>query len=150
MIQSANSDPGRIDDSFSELYHLAGSVPRTPASYYEIDPLSGRPTNKPCQRTNETVHASVRIRKGLRGRGLDDHGLYNPPSLDHWICTGVGGTADDSYIKWILPGHESLPGHEEKSMPEDELSELELALIGMSPLIKDNIWKIQGTNQSKL
>ena len=98
--------------------------------------MTGKPKNVPCQGTNERVHASVRIRKGLHGRGLDDNGVYNPPSLKDWVCTGV----DSKKPRWILPGHK------EKSMEEDELLPLELELMKfISPDLPQHIWNIQGS-----
>jgi hypothetical protein len=82
------------------------------------------------------MHASVRIRKGIPGRGLDDHGIYNPPALDGWTCTGVA----DKKVQW------RLPGHNKKTMDEDELLDLELELMEfISPGMSEELWKIQGT-----
>ena len=87
------------------------------------------------------MHASVRIRKGLHGRGLDDNGVYNPPALQDWVCTGV----DSKSVKWILPGHK------EKSMDEDELLPLELELMEyISPDVRQQLWNIQGSASKEM
>jgi hypothetical protein len=120
----------------SPLYALTHSRARSPGQYWEADPKTGQPLNIPCQGTNERMHASVRIRKGIPGRGLDDHGIYNPPALDGWTCTGVA----DEKVQWLLPGHDK------KTMDEDELLDLELKLMEfISPGMSKDLWKIQGT-----
>jgi hypothetical protein len=120
----------------TSMYALTHSRARTPGQYWETDPTTGQPLNIPCKGTNEHMHASVRIRKGIPGRGLDDHGTYNPPSLDGWICTGVA----NKKVQWLLPGHNK------KTMDEDELHDLELELMEfISPDIHEDLWEIQGT-----
>lgn len=129
--------PGRIDNSLTSFYQLTHTLWRTPDQYWETNGVTGRPTNIPCRGTNEHVHASVRIRIGLHGHGLDDHGIYKPPSLQDWICTGVD---DKKKVRWVLPGHS------DKSMDEDELQPLEIELMKfISPEIYDSFWYIQGS-----
>ena len=135
------SSLGRIDESLTAFYKLTHSLPRTPDQYWETDGQTGKPKNVRCQGTKEHVHASVRIRKGLHGRGLDDNGVYNPPALRDWTCTGV----DSKNPRWTLPGH-TMPGQKEPLMEEDELLPLELELMQyISPYVYDNLWKIQGS-----
>jgi hypothetical protein len=82
------------------------------------------------------MHASVRLRKGIPGRGLDDHGVYDPPAMQGWKCTGV----NDQKVQWILPGHEN------NTMDEDQLLPLEVELMKyISPSVYENLWKIQGS-----
>jgi hypothetical protein len=82
------------------------------------------------------MHASVRIRKGIPGRGLDNHGVYNPPAISGWTCTGV----NDQKVQWILPSHEK------KTMDEDKLLPLEIELMNyISPIVYQNLWEIQGS-----
>jgi hypothetical protein len=82
------------------------------------------------------MHACVRIRKGVPGRGLDDHGVYNPPALAGWTCTGVS----EENVQWFPLGHETKP------MPEDKLLPLEIALMEyISPGFEKKLWKIQGS-----
>lgn len=120
----------------SPLYALTHSRARSPGQYWEADPKTGQPLNIPCQGTNERMHASVRIRKGIPGRGLDDHGIYNPPALDGWTCTGVA----DEKVQWLLPGHDKI------TMDEDKLLDLELKLMEfISPGMSEDLWKIQRT-----
>jgi hypothetical protein len=82
------------------------------------------------------MHASVRIRKGTPGRGLDDHGVYDPPALSGWSCTGV----EEHNVQWIIPGHYK------KTMAEDELLPLEIELMKYISLdTYKNLWIIQGS-----
>jgi len=117
--QPLNWGTGKINESMTSIYKLTHSLARTPDQYWETDGKTGKPMNIQCQGTNEHVHASVRIRKGLHGRGPDDNGVYNPPALQDWVCTGVG----EEKVRWILPGHK------EKVLPEDELLPLEKELL---------------------
>jgi hypothetical protein len=82
------------------------------------------------------MHASVRIRKGTPGHGLDDHGVYDPPALSGWSCTGV----KEHNVRWIIPGHNK------KIMAEDELLPLEIELMKYISLdTYNNLWIIQGS-----
>ena len=78
----------------------------------------------------------MRIRKGVPGRGLDDHGVYNPPAVAGWTCTGV----NEENVQWLPLGHDTAP------MPEDTLLPLEVELMKfISPRIWQNLWVIQGS-----
>jgi hypothetical protein len=82
------------------------------------------------------MHASVRIRKGIPGRGLDDRGVYDPPALQGWDCTGV----NEKKVQWVLPGHER------RTMDEDKLLPLEIDFMKfISPAMYDKLWMIQGS-----
>lgn len=128
---------GRIDESLTTEFWLTHSRARTPGQYWETDPTTGKPTNIRCQNTKERMHASVRIRKGIPGRGLDDHGVYNPAALAGWTCTIV----NEEKVQWLPLGHDTVP------MPEDELLPLEMDLMRyISPDIEQKLWKIQGSS----
>ncbi|KAI9050104.1 hypothetical protein LZ554_006247 [Drepanopeziza brunnea f. sp. 'monogermtubi'] len=73
---------GKIWDSKTSLWTLAGTGLRTPGLNMRADPETGTPTRIPMQDTNERIHSCVRIRLDLDGLGLDDKGLYKPHALD--------------------------------------------------------------------
>ena len=69
----------------SEFYWLlAGQTPRTPGLNKEVDPKTGRQTNRFLQNTNERIHSSVRVRLTCRGLGLNDKSVWTAPSLSKW------------------------------------------------------------------
>jgi hypothetical protein len=72
---------GKIYDSSSAIYTLAGKQWRTPGLYFCADPETGLPTSTPLENTNERIHSSVRVRLELEGLGLDDNGLYEANAL---------------------------------------------------------------------
>lgn len=72
---------GKICESETGVYKLAGRITRTPGLYKRADPDTGNPTDIPMTHTNERIHSSVRIRLELGGLGLDDRGLYDCPAL---------------------------------------------------------------------
>jgi hypothetical protein len=118
------------------IYDLTHSLARTPDSYFETDPISGKPRDPPvpCKGTNEYVHASVRVRLGLHGLGLDDKRDYKPPALENWVCEGVGGQGSKGKIRWVKG---------EKQMMEDQLEPLELELINRSlDDVKDSLYSL--------
>jgi hypothetical protein len=118
------------------IYDLTHSLARTPASYFETDPISGEPKDPPvtCKGTNEYVHASVRIRLGLNGLGLNNKGDYEPPALENWVCEGVGGQGSEGRIRWVKG---------EKQMMEDRLEPLEMKLINRSSdKVKNSLYSI--------
>jgi hypothetical protein len=131
---------GKLNDSLSGIYDLYGRLARHPDDYYKTDPVSGETTKTPCRMTNEHVHASVRIRLGLGGKGLDDKGNYTPEALKGWSCKGVTGREADIYWERELKAGEK----QAKIMPEDKLSNLELELLnysnGIAPL---DFWEIK-------
>ncbi|TAQ87874.1 hypothetical protein B7494_g3808 [Chlorociboria aeruginascens] len=72
---------GRIDESETSYWLLAGKKIRTPGLYTRADPDTGSPTNIPMTHTNERIHSCVRIRLELEGLGNNDIGLYKCPAL---------------------------------------------------------------------
>ncbi|KAG9604501.1 2-amino-3-carboxymuconate-6-semialdehyde decarboxylase, partial [Aureobasidium melanogenum] len=135
----------RIDDSLHGIYYTTGSLDRTPKNYHEHD-IDGSETSTRCIGTEERVHPSVRIRMGLKGPSLDDEKRpYSPPALKNWSCVGVDGTEKPS-IRWVALN--KVLG----DMPEDNLSDLEMELLNMTPLKVDDVWKIQasGSGNHKL
>lgn len=75
---------GKIPNSQSGIYALAGNAVRTPGRYTVCDPHTGRATSRPLRDTHEYMHASVRARARLGGPGTEDKGKYDPEPLDSW------------------------------------------------------------------
>src|SRR5436305_13455251 len=99
-----------------------GKAKRTPCSYLVYDHFTGLPKKppQPLRNTNEKVHASVRVRLGLPGKGLEDKGNYSCAALDGWKVHGV----QDSETKFRWQNEDG-----QKSMEEDLLSEIEWELL---------------------
>lgn len=76
---------GRIYESVSLFYGIMGYGPRTPGLYRRTDYATGRPTDEMLSDTNESMHASVRVRIQRQGLGVDDApGPYSPVALKEW------------------------------------------------------------------
>jgi hypothetical protein len=95
---------GTLYNSFRFPQSLAGHIVRTPGRYRVTDPLTGVQNGKFLGVTNETIHASVRVRIDLGGRapesnqsnwsqfvqwlrrliGREGKLLYRPEALHHW------------------------------------------------------------------
>ena len=75
---------GELINSQAGIRALAGSKVRTPGQYYATNPHTGASTKMPLRHTNESVHPSVRVRLALKGKGIGDHGMYNPKALKGW------------------------------------------------------------------
>jgi hypothetical protein len=73
---------GKLYNSASGVYSIAGGTTRTPGCYYALDPETGEQTDRPLEDTNEYIHPSVRTRIVLRGPGEEDRGAYQPLALD--------------------------------------------------------------------
>lgn len=131
------------------IFRLAGKARRTPHEYHAVDKL----TYKAKQRllnTNECVHASVRIRMGLRGYGYNDKGFYDSQGLEGWTMEGTEASCSSAAssftsagknvverasmidVKWVKrdPDERSDPDF---VMPEDELGELEREIMKCWP-----------------
>lgn len=118
---------GKIINSMKGIQILAGKKVRTPGQYCVIDPKTGKVTDKKLCDTQEFVHASVRIRKGLKGRGTEDKGPYNPTSLAGYRLLG---DPHQGNTRWV---YTSAKGEPERVLREDTLGELELELLAKSP-----------------
>lgn len=141
------------------IFRLAGRARRTPHEYRATDRLSFRPKQR-LLNTNECVHASVRIRMGLRGYGYDDKGFYDSQGLEGWTMEGTevesppssaeGGEASPLItaaanpelgsmrdVKWVKRAHQNGEHsdfkHFDMVMPEDELGELEREILKSWP-----------------
>jgi len=111
----------------SFFYSLGGSRNRTPGAYrrqesanqhgtlvwilvglgHRVLKLLGRsePSMPKLHKTNETIHSSVRIRRGKKGLGYNDKGIYNPPALQGFVVHGLQ-TNPDTPIATSEPGPE--------------------------------------------
>ncbi|KAL2432670.1 hypothetical protein ABEF95_014355 [Exophiala dermatitidis] len=120
---------GKIHDSFTFFFKLGGSRVRTPGEYREqelasqhgmlvwmVSKLHDRlrrllpgkagkqvPLLPRLQRTNETIHSSVRIRMGRDGLGYNDKGKYDCDALQGWVMHGVE-TDPETPIAESTPG----------------------------------------------
>ncbi len=111
------------------IFRLAGSARRTPHEYHAIDRLTYRPKQH-LLNTHESVHASVRIRMGLKGYGYNDKGFYDSEGLEGWTMHGTESTGGEGQlggmkdVRWVKkdPQRKDEPP---LVMPEDELGELE-------------------------
>lgn len=153
----ANQNPPdrRIHDSMTLIFRLAGSARRTPHEYHAIDRL----TYKAQQRllnTHECVHASVRIRMGLKGYGYNDKGLYDSEGLEGWTMHGtesagergeLGGMSDVKWVKRDPQRRDDPP----LIMPEDELAQLEHEIMKSWPDVERGFTSIRpGTHHMKM
>jgi hypothetical protein len=147
------------------IFRLAGKARRTPHEYHAIDHL----TYKPKQRllnTHECVHASVRIRMGLRGYGYNDQGFYDSQGLAGWTMEGTESPTPTTTIgitdrrgsqlasmvdvKWVKkdPQERNDP---EMVMPEDELGELEREVMKSWPDVERGFAMIRpGTHSLRM
>lgn len=116
---------GKIHNSMSVFYLLGGSRDRTPGEYREEELASQygtllwifwkighriakmlgtkEQTMPRLRRTEETIHASVRIRRGKKGLGYNDKGIYDPPALRGWDMSGFK-TNPDTPVALNEPG----------------------------------------------
>jgi hypothetical protein len=107
---------GKIHNSMSLFFRLAGSKVRTPGEYRETQRASEHGTlwwllkrsiyhltlhlgaaevlQPRLQHTGETFHSSVRIRMGKKGLGYDDKGFYDSQALKGWEMMGEDANPD--------------------------------------------------------
>ena len=143
---------GKIHDSMTLVYHLGGSVTRTPKQYTEVNPDTLRPLTRLLQNTNETVHSSVRIRMGKNGLGYNDKGTYDSEALKGWTLHGdevdrhehpsdtpvVDNDSDDigkmDNVRWTKQTKQDGRAHV-LEMKEDKLGDLERTILDAWPEI---------------
>ena len=131
---------GRVYDSFRAFYYVTGVAVRTPGRYERTDPRLDKPTGQRLVHTEETVHASVRIRMALGGKGPEDRGTYVSQALMGWECVAPDKDAPDATSptaerqprrqrhRWV-----SKKGKDVVVLPEDELGLVEIELMRLSP-----------------
>jgi len=145
------------------IFRLAGKARRTPHEYHAIDRLTYRPKHR-LLNTHECVHASVRIRMGLRGYGYNDQGFYDSQGLTGWTMEGTESTTSTSStsdrrgselatmvdVKWVK---KDLQERNDPNlvMPEDELGELEREIMKSWPDVERGFALIRpGTHLQKM
>jgi hypothetical protein len=136
---------GQINNALTPTYWLAGTEKRHPLDYnaYDHDTGKEKVPRTPLKTTNESIHASVRLRIGLGGKGPDDKGIYRPEPLAAWSVNGVEDKpragpvslqeiqAAQKHIYWQVGADSS------KRLPEAVLSEREWSLLkSFSPSIE--------------
>lgn len=124
---------GKINESYGGLQTIAGSQVRTPGFYTATDPITGKNTGRLLRNTNESVHASVRLRWGGKDLGREDRGTYKPKALDGWTLRGAGANMEllgDDVIAWEL---ESAGTGANRVLREDELGPIEKKILETSP-----------------
>ncbi|KAH0535942.1 hypothetical protein FGG08_007162 [Glutinoglossum americanum] len=165
---------GNIDTTHnSAAYAIAGdhSV-RTPGQYRKIPPpVAPNASTEPLQDTGECIHASVRIRLGLGGPGINDDndglitdlrrgiGLgpkkgYRAEALEAadgrhaWKCVSGSGDNPNSMatrrqIYWeAVPTGLRLPKGFKRVLPEDELGKWEIELLKRWPNLWRGFWEV--------
>jgi hypothetical protein len=138
----------RIHDSMTLIFRLAGKARRTPHEYRAIDRLTYEAKQR-LLNTHECVHASVRIRMGLKGYGYNDEGFYDSQGLQGWTMewtesspssttssiTATGKRVELTSmtdVKWVKkdPQERNDP---DLVMPEDALGHLEREIMKSWP-----------------
>lgn len=133
---------GKIHDSYTLFFRLGGSQVRTPMQHQEISRATSSPTGRYLSHTNETMHASVRVRMALDAPGYDDKGDYCSDALKGWSFQWQAYAQPDTPFQVTQPGPVgSLKGvqwiknvkrngkDEELRMPEDEMTEFERIVL---------------------
>ena len=140
---------GKIYNSIKGIQVLSIPKTREPGRYHRTDPRTGKTTDVPLQHTDEHVHACVRVRMGLGGKGTGDSGTYNPKALAGWRLAGIDTTdelantsADDRQhdIRWEYGG-DAKQGPA-LTMPEAKLGDVELKLLMSYPDVYQKLWSI--------
>lgn len=131
---------GRLYNSCTFLQSIAGRQPRTPHIYHRMNYFTGKEEPELLKNTNETVHASVRARLRMGGKGYEDKGAYAPQSLmKEWVLdngeqrSDVGATisASNKTAKWVYNGNN--PKAKGKVILEEPLGDFELELLRLDP-----------------
>ncbi len=140
---------GTIHNSQTGVLKLGGSLARTPGNYHAIDHTSLKPTSRRLQNTNESIHASVRVRLGLKGAGPNDVGIWKPKGLRGFTIDGVDIDGDgiidgadrchtgQGNITWRW--RRSPWAEAEIRLPEDKLGDMELELLKQSPGVYESL-----------
>jgi hypothetical protein len=139
---------GKIHNSLTGLYVLAGTKIRTPGAYCRVDPRTGRTTTKLLRNTNEYIHPSVRSRLGCGGPGIEDRGGYDCKALKDWdftfpdsgeISPGDKGIHQPRVI-WKKRNVNDNEGQAE--MPESILMDTELVLLETNKKIEEYLMNL--------
>ena len=122
---------GELVNSQAGLRALAGHKVRTPGQYHATDPHTGENTKTPLRQTHEHIHPSVRVRLALKGKGIGDHGVYEPKALKGWTLLNTRNTNIDEGdpqtegFEWMLEkGHDGS----KLVLKEDQMGSVERKL----------------------
>jgi hypothetical protein len=142
------------------VFRLNGRSRRSPSEYRATDWLTFASKQR-LHNTHEYVHASVRVRMGLRGYGYNDKGFYDSQGLQGWTMEGTEDTSSSASSSsvategggntgatTIIPGLSSMKDvkwvkrSREKGedlvfvMPEDELGDVEHEIMKSWPNVE--------------
>ncbi|KAK5076338.1 hypothetical protein LTR64_006183 [Lithohypha guttulata] len=130
---------GKIHDSYTLFFRLAGSQTRTPMEHPEYTKATMSPTGHTLTGTHESMHASVRVRMALDAPGPDDKGDYASDALKGWSFIWKADAQPDTPWQVSQPGVvgrvkgvewvKKKVGREELRMPEDEMTEFERVVL---------------------
>lgn len=95
---------GKIHDSYTLFFRLGGERTRTPMQHPEVSRETMKPTGQLLQHTHEKMHACVRVRMALDGRGYDDKGRYASEALKDWKYTYGRRAEPDTPFQVQQPG----------------------------------------------
>lgn len=142
---------GELYNSATGVYALGGAALRCPGHYMETDPLTGRPTARPLEYTNEYIHASARSRLRLAGPGVHDKALYECPALtqNYKLVVDYGPHGDataDPDVHWKLKWKDPLAV---KILPEAPLWGIEKELCRRDPDTYDYVKRPPATPAKK-
>jgi len=134
---------GKIHNSYTLFFKLGGELTRTPMEHPEISRKTTKPTGKMLKGTHEKMHASVRVRMALDGKGYDDKGDYISEALKDWEYTygrraqpdtpfqiqqpGEVGKLKD--VEWVKTVTRNGVKEEVARMPEDHMTEFERLIL---------------------
>lgn len=132
---------GKIHDSYTPFFRIAGSQTRTPMQHAEISRATRKPTGNFLKGTGEAMHASVRVRMALDGLGYDDKGRYESDALQDWKYDWEAYAQPDTPFQLTQPGEvgrlknvewvKFSPGGETEiaRMPEDKMAGFERVIL---------------------
>lgn len=107
----------------------------------EISRATREPTGRLLTGTNETMHASVRVRMALGGHGYDDKGSYESDALQGWKYEWEAYAQPDTPFQLTQPGEvgklknvewvkfSSNGDKEILRMPEDKMTAFERVIL---------------------
>lgn len=139
---------GKIHNSYTLFFRLGGAITRTPMEHAEVSKATMMPTGRMLKGTHETMHASVRVRMALGGKGYDDKGSYISDALKGWSYNWskeahpetpwqqsqpgeVGRVKGVEWVKTVSreKKDECKEVNEELRMPEDMMTEFEKIVL---------------------
>lgn len=134
---------GKIHDSYTLFFRIGGQRTRTPMEHPEVSRKTMEPTGRLLQGTNERMHASVRVRMALGGRGYDDNGEYISEALKHWeYIYGRRAQPDTPFqvqqpgevgklkdVEWVKTVTKNGKTEEVARMIEDQMTEFERLIL---------------------